>query len=82
MPPLPELRCPQCHRLLLKGLVILLEIVCPRCHTWYRIGPPPWQEPATPWDVLTRAILADEEAYDLTKPCGSAIASSILSASP
>ena len=29
---LPEVRCPQCNRLLFKGRVIEVEIKCPKCH--------------------------------------------------
>ncbi|NPU85529.1 MAG: Com family DNA-binding transcriptional regulator [Syntrophaceae bacterium] len=28
---LPEIRCPRCHRLLMKGEVKRVEIKCPKC---------------------------------------------------
>lgn len=34
---LPEVRCPQCNRLLFKGRVIEVEIKCPKCHWCHSI---------------------------------------------
>ena len=34
---LPEVRCPQCNRLLFKGRVIQVEIKCPKCHWCHNI---------------------------------------------
>ena len=34
---LPEVRCPQCNRLLFKGRVIQVEIKCPKCHWCHTI---------------------------------------------
>ena len=35
---LPEVRCPQCNRLLFKGRVIEVEIKCPKCHWCHKIA--------------------------------------------
>ena len=35
---LPEVRCPQCNRLLFKGRVIQVEIKCPKCHWCHTIA--------------------------------------------
>ena len=32
---LPDIRCPVCHRLLLRGIVLVVEVRCPRCGYLY-----------------------------------------------
>jgi len=34
---LPEVRCPNCNRLLFKGRIIQIEVKCPKCHFCYSL---------------------------------------------
>jgi phage FluMu protein Com len=33
---LPDVRCPDCHKLLCRGIYLALQILCPRCRRLYR----------------------------------------------